>query len=150
MYINKNKVKHNNGGFMKRILLVLFFLLLIFSYNKESTMEVFSYENDEVYNNYYLTFNDCDLNTNNFIEKLGVLNSYDFKILKIVPYKEVDKEFLYYTNDLDYILNNFKNDYINLMINNDLYTSNICIKNIKINTSNIILSKLSNVIFFTY
>ena len=36
------------------------------------------------------------------------------------------------------------------MINDSKYTTNICIKEIKINTSNYILDELKNIVYFTY
>ncbi len=150
LYIIKNIVNHNNGGFMKKLAFLFIIILLIFSYNKNEDVMVFSYQKEEVYDNYYIKFKDCDLNTNNFIYKLEFLNDYDFKILQIVPYNNIDSEFLFYSNDLEYVHSKFKNDYINLMIEDSKYTTNICIKEIKINTSNYVLDKLNTKINFTY
>lgn len=135
---------------MKKILILFIIILLIFSYNKKEDIEVFSYSKDETFDNYYINFKDCNLNTNNFIEKFNYIKDSDFKILKITPYNDLNSEFLFYTDDLEYILSNFKNNYINLMMDESKYTTNICIKEIKINTSNFILDKLKNVIDFTY
>ena len=135
---------------MKKIILLFIVILLVFSYNNEEYIEVFSYSKDEIFDNYYINFKDCDLNTNNFIEKFSYIKERDFKILKITPYNDLNNEFLFYTDDLEYILNDFKNNYINLMMNESKFTTNICIKEIKINTSNFILDKLKNIIDFTY
>ena len=135
---------------MKKLLILFIIILLIFSYNKKEDIEVFSYSKDETFDNYYINFKDCNLNTNNFIEKFSYIKDNDFKILKITPYNDLNSEFLFYTDDLEYILSNFKNNYINLMMDESKYTTNICIKEIKINTSNFILDKLKNVIDFTY
>lgn len=135
---------------MKKIILLFIIILLIFSYNKKEDIEVFSYSKDEIFDNYYINFKDCNLNTNNFIEKFSYIKDSDFKILKIMPYNDLNSEFLFYTDDLEYILSNFKNNYINLMMDDSKYTTNICIKEVKINTSNFILDKLKNVIDFTY
>ena len=135
---------------MKKIVILFTIMLVIFSYNKKNTINVFSYTKEEIYDNYYIKFKDCDLNTNNFIEKMSYLKQYDFKILKIIPYNNLNTSYLFYTNDLDYIINNFKNKYINLMINESKYTTNICIQEIKINTSNYILNELKDIINFTY
>lgn len=135
---------------MKKIILLFIVILLVFSYNNEEYIEVFSYSKDEIFDNYYINFKDCDLNTNNFIEKFSYIKESDFKILKITPYNDLNSEFLFYTDDLEYILSNFKNNYINLMMDESKYTTNICIKEIKINTSNFILDKLKNIIDFTY
>ena len=135
---------------MKKIILLFIVILLVFSYNNEEYIEVFSYSKEEVFDNYYIKFKDCDLNTNNFIDKFSYLKERDFKILKITPYNDLNSEFLFYTDDLEYILSEFKNNYINLIMNESKYTTNICIKEVKINTSNFILDKLKNVIDFTY
>lgn len=135
---------------MKKLLILFIIILLIFSYNKKEDIEVFSYSKDETFDNYYINFKDCNLNTNNFIEKFNYIKDSDFKILKITPYNDLNSEFLFYTDDLEYILSNFKNKYINLMMDESKYTTNICIKGVKINTSNFILDKLKNVIAFTY
>ena len=135
---------------MKKIILLFIVILLIFSYNNEESIEVFSYSKDEIFDNYYINFKDCDLNTNNFVDKFSYIKDNDFKILKITPYNDLNSEFIFYTDDLEYILNNFKNNYINLMMDESKYTTNICIKEVKINTSNFILDKLKNVIDFTY
>lgn len=135
---------------MKKLILLIVIILLIFSYNNEEDIIVFSYTKEEIYDNYYINFKECDLNTNNFIEKMSYLKEYDFKILKITPYHNLNNDYLFYSNNLEYILDKFKNDYINLMINESKYTTNICIKEIKINTSNYVLDKLKNIISFTY
>ena len=135
---------------MKKLLILFIIILLIFSYNKKEDIEVFSYSKDETFDNYYINFKDCNLNTNNFIEKFSYIKDNDFKILKITPYNDLNSEFLFYTDDLEYILSNFKNNYINLMMDESKYTTNICIKEVKINTSNFILDKLKNVMDFAY
>lgn len=135
---------------MKKIILLFIVILLVFSYNNEEYIEVFSYSKEEVFDNYYIKFKDCDLNTNNFIDKFSYIKDSDFKILKITPYNDLNSEFLFYTDDLEYILSDFKNNYINLIMNESKYTTNICIKEVKINTSNFILDKLKNIIDFTY
>ena len=135
---------------MKKIILLFIVILIVFSYNNEESIEVFSYSKEEVFDNYYINFKDCDLNANNFVDKFSYIKESDFKILKITPYNDLNSEFLFYTDDLDYILSNFKNNYINLMMDESKYTTNICIKEVKINTSNFILDKLKNVIDFTY
>ena len=83
---------------MKKLVLLIFLILLIiflFSYNKED-ITVFSYIDSEVFDNYYIKFNDCDLNTNNFIEKLELLKNKDFKILKIIPINYLNEVYLFY------------------------------------------------------
>jgi hypothetical protein len=116
--------------FMKKVLLIFFILLLFFFYNKDKEVMVFSYMEDEVFDNYYIKFKDCDLNTNNFIENFSFLKNKDFKILEIIPEKTLDEKYLFYSNNLERILDEFKNKYINSMINESKYTTNICIKEI--------------------
>lgn len=135
---------------MKKILLFFTVLILLFFYTKENDAAVFSYIDAEVFDNYYIEFKDCDLNTNNFINKLNYLNYKDFKILEIKPVISFGETYTFYTNDLESILDEFKNKYINKMMEESKYTSNICIKEIKINTSNYILDNLKNIIPFTY
>jgi hypothetical protein len=72
---------------------------------------------DEVFDNYYIKFKDCDLNTNNFIDKFNILKNKDFKILEIIPEMTLDETYYFYSNDLEDIINEFKNKYINTMIN---------------------------------
>ncbi|MEF2690301.1 MAG: hypothetical protein U0N10_02730, partial [Bacilli bacterium] len=45
------------------------------------------------------------------------------------------KEFLYYEKDINKVINDFKNKYIDIMVNNDLYVSNVCIKNVVIKST---------------
>lgn len=136
---------------MKKILLMFIVILLLFVYSKdEKNITVFSYIEREIFDNYYIKFNKCDLNTNNFINKLSYLKHKDYKILEIVPEQNLNEKYLFYSNDLEGILDEFKNKYINLMINDSKYTTNICIKEIKINTSNYTLDELKNKIPFTY
>ena len=137
---------------MKKIVLLfilVFLFIYLFSYNQKE-VTVFSYIDSEIFDNYYIKFKDCDLNTNNFIDKLELLKYKDFKILEIVPVNTLNGTYMFYSNDLENILNKFKNKYINLMINESKYTTNICIKEIKINTSNYILDELKRVMPFTY
>lgn len=138
--------------FMKKIVLLFILITLItflFSYNKKE-VAVLSYIDSEVFDNYYIKFKDCDLNTNNFIDKLKYLKEKDFKILEIIPTNNLGETYLFYSNDLESILDEFKNKYINLIINESKYTTNICIKEIKINTSNYILDELKHFISFNY
>lgn len=151
MYIKKLKVNNNNGGFMKKILLIFIIILLLFLYGKkEEETAVFSYIDAEVFDNYYIKFNNCDLNTNNFIDKLSYLEYKEYKILEIIPEISLGETYKFYSNDLEDVLDKFKNKYINLMINDSKYITNICIKEIKINTSNYILDELKNKIPFSY
>lgn len=135
---------------MKKLMLLFLVILFLFSYNIENDDVVFSYVNEEVFDNYNIYFKECDLNTNNFIEKFSYLKQYDFKILEIVPYHNFEKKYLFYTNNLEYIIDKFKNDYIDSMVGESKYTTNVCINQVKINTSNVILEEYKRVIDFTY
>lgn len=138
---------------MKKIvflLIIIFLFLHLYSNNNNKNITVFSYQEKEKFDNYYIKFKDCDLNTNNFIEKLDYLNDKDFKILEIIPTNSLNETYMFYTKDLKKILDEFKNKYISLITNDSKYTTNICIEQIKINTSNYILNELSNNIDFTY
>ena len=135
---------------MKKIILVFIIILLLFFYTKEKDAAVFSYIDAEVFDNYYIKFKDCDLNTNNFIKKLDYLKYKDFRILEVIPTNSLGETYKFYSNDLESILDEFKNKYINQMMSDSKYTTNICIKEIKINTSNYILDDLKNIIPFTY
>ena len=64
------------------------------------------------------------------------------EINKMVPYINEsnqiifnNKEFLYYEKDINKVINDFKNKYIDIMVNNDLYVSNVCIKNVVIKST---------------
>jgi len=136
---------------MKKIFLLIVITLIIFSNNSSKDANtVFSIEKEEIYDNYIINFEECILNTNNFLEKFEYFKDTDFKILEIVPYNDLNNKYLFYTNDLEYINQKFKNDYINIMLENSKYTTNICIKEVKINASNYVLDKYKNVINFTY
>jgi len=134
---------------MKKIFLLILLLLLLFSYTEED-VAVFSYIEDEIYDNYTLIFDECDLNTNNFIHIFSFFDNKDFKILEITPYKNYDNKFLYYSNNLENIINKFKNDYIDILTLEDKYVSNICINKVKINTSNYVLNDFKSIIYFEY
>lgn len=140
---------------MKKIIIILCIttLLLLINYKKEKTITYsLNYYGKDIntFDNFILNFEDCTFNTNNFLNKLSNLKKEEFKILEIVPYNKIFNEFLYYSNDLNYILNSFKNNYIQYMINNNSYVTNICISNIKINTSIKNLNLLKDNIYFTY
>lgn len=135
---------------MKKFVILFIIILFLFSYEKQDNITVFSYIDSELYDNYNINFKECDLNTNNFLEKFEYLKNKDFKILEIVPYNNLNERYLFYTNDLEYVLNKFKNDYIDKFIIESKYTTNVCIKSIRINTSNYILNDFKNIIDFTY
>lgn len=150
MYIKIIKVKDNNGDFMKKLILLFILLLLFFSISNKEDIVVFNEEEDETYKNYILEFNECDLSTNNFISILSFFNDKDYKILELVPYKNNKDKYYYYSNNLDNILIDFKTKYINNLLEEDKFTNNICIKNIKINTSNYNLNLFKNIINFKH
>lgn len=134
----------------KKYIYILFsitFVTLIVLYNKNNeviTNAFLETYDDYDYNTVLIEFDECKLSTNNFINKLSYFNDKDYIILEIIPYvnesyKYVfsNKKFLFYSNNLNYILNKFKNEYIDVMIENDSYVTNICIKGIRMNISNI-------------
>ena len=136
--------------------IIILFITLTNTQNKNAINAFSENEDNYYFDTYLLNFNECDLNTNNFKEILSYFNNRDFKILEVVPYANVynkemtNKKFLYYTNDIDYILEDFKNKYIDKMIDNSSYVTNICIKNIKIMTSNKYINEFKNKILFSY
>lgn len=136
---------------MRKLIFVLILILFIIIYsNNYDALYTFNEIDNNIFDNYVVKFNDCDLNTFNFLDKLDYLNGKDFKILEITPVNIIDKTYYFYSSDLDSILNKFKNDYINSFIENDKYTTNVCIKEMKINTSNYILNELNNYVSLTY
>lgn len=136
---------------MKKIIFILILISFVILYTRSyDAVYTFNEIDANVFDNYVVKFKDCNLNTNNFIDKLNILNDKDFKILEITPVNIIDKTYYFYSDDLDYILNEFKNSYINSLILNDKYTTNVCIDSIKIYTSNNILNELSNYISFVY
>ena len=111
------------------ILFSSFVLFLVFSFKGEKTITVFNeyeYIDDCKFDNYILTFDDCELNLSNFKDVFSYFNDLEFKILEIIPYKNDNIKYLYYSDNLDYII------------------SNICIKNVKINTANKYISEFRN------
>ena len=134
---------------MKKLILLFILLLLSFSI-KEKDEIVFNELNNEVYDNYLLEFNECDLSTNNFINIFSFFNDKDYKILEIIPYKNYDDKYYYYSTNLDNIITNFKSKYIDNLLEDNKFTNNICIKNVKINTSNYNLDLFKNIIYFKY
>ena len=121
------------------ILFSSFVLFLVFSFKGEKTITVFNeyeYIDDYKFDNYILTFDDCELNLSNFKDVFSYFNDLEFKILEIVPYKNDNIKYLYYSDNLDYIISNFKSKYLDGVIDKSSYITNICIKNVKINTAN--------------
>lgn len=129
------------------ILFSSFVLFLVFSFKGEKTIPVFNeyeYIDDYKFDNYILTFDDCELNLSNFKDVFSYFNDLEFKILEIVPYKNDNIKYLYYSDNLDYIISNFKSKYLDGVIDKSSYITNICIKNVKINTANKYISEFRN------
>ena len=129
------------------ILFSSFVLFLVFSFKGDKTISVFNeYESidDYKFDNYILTFDDCELNLSNFKDVFSYFNDLEFKILEIVPYKNDNIKYLYYSDNLDYIISNFKSKYLDGVIDKSSYITNICIKNVKINTANKYISEFRN------
>ncbi len=145
----------------KKYIYVLFslFIITLIVLNKDTkTLDTF-YEvyNDYDFNIYNLEFNECDLNTDNFIDKFSYFKDKDFKILEIVPYINesnknlfIDKEFLFYSDNISDILEKFKNGYLDIMIDNSMYLTNICIMNVRIDTANTYINEFKSYINFSY
>ena len=135
---------------MRKVLILLLFTFLLFNfYSNKKEIIVKSYgfmDNLNDYDDYDIKFEECILNTNNFISVFNYIN--DYKILKIVPYHDVNLEFIYYSNDLSMIVEDFKNKYINKKLEESSYVKNICISNVKIRASKNTLNKLKEKIPF--
>ena len=139
----------------KYIYIIFFTILFIFILNisKEQVLTTFNEtENSYNFDNYILTFKDCELNTNNFINTFSYFNDKEYTILSITPYVNdiyinllINKRFNYYSNNLEYIITNFKDEYTNI-INNE-YIDKICIKEVKINTAYIYYKEFKNNFF---
>lgn len=137
------------------IFIVIFFITIFIYLNNKKTEEVFYYmENtineDYTFKDYYLFFN--NLNTNNFIDIFSFFKNKncEYKIIEIIPYYNSlyenlfkDKRFLYYSNDLNKILNSFSNDYMNVYISNSIEVNinQINIKEVIINTSKVYMDE---------
>lgn len=141
------------------ISLTVIFIIALFNLNSnKKIIDVFNEtSNDYDFSNYELEFIECDLNTDNFISIFSYFNNKDYKILEISlyineSYKNIfkNKKFLFYSNDLNLILDNFKNEYIDIMLNNDIYVNNICIQKVKINTAKIFLNEFKEIINIKY
>jgi hypothetical protein len=108
------------------------------------------YENVEL-KDYYLLFDEYNLNTRNFIQAFSFFddNKYEYSIVEIIPYirdgyidEFKNKQFLYYSSDLKDILNRFSKEYLKIYNNNNefrIYQINI--KEVRIKTLNKHLSE---------
>ena len=126
------------------IFLITIIIITIIIYpKKERIISSFNeIDTSDTYKVFTLTFDECNLNTDNFIKVFSFFNNREFEINKIVPYINEsnqiifnNKEFLYYEKDINKVINDFKNKYIDIMVNNDLYVSNVCIKNVVIKST---------------
>ena len=126
------------------IFLITIIIITIIIYPKiERIISSFNeIDTSDTYKVFTLTFDECNLNTDNFIKVFSFFYNREFEINKIVPYINEsnqiifnNKEFLYYEKDINKVINDFKNKYIDIMVNNDLYVSNVCIKNIVIKST---------------
>lgn len=126
------------------IFLITIIIITIIIYpKKEKIISSFNeIDTNDTYKVFTLTFDECNLNTDNFIKIFSFFNNREFEINKIVPYINEsnqiifnNKEFLYYEKNINKVINDFKNKYINIMVNNDLYVSNVCIKNVVIKST---------------
>lgn len=149
LYILQILVKYNNGDIMRKLIILCIILLIFFNY-KEKTYMVFSYTENNIYDIHKLKFENCNLSTNNFISIFDYFKDKDFKILEIVPYISYNSKFRFYSDDIKYILNKFKSEYLDLIISDSKYVKNICIKEVVIITSNYELIDFKNIIDFVY
>ena len=126
------------------IFLITIIIITIIIYpKKERIISSFNeIDTSDTYKVFTLTFDECNLNTDNFIKVFSFFNNREFEINKMVPYINEshqiifnNKEFLYYEKDINKVINDFKNKYIDIMVNNDLYVSNVCIKNVVIKST---------------
>lgn len=126
------------------IFLITIIIITIIIYpKKEKIISSFNeIDTSDTYKVFTLTFDECNLNTDNFIKVFSFFNNREFEINKMVPYINEsnqiifnNKEFLYYEKDINKVINDFKNKYIDIMVNNDLYVSNVCIKNVVIKST---------------
>lgn len=126
------------------IFLITIIIITIIIYpKKEKIISSFNeIDTNDTYKVFTLTFDECNLNTDNFIKIFSFFNNREFEINKMVPYINEsnqiifnNKEFLYYEKDINKVINDFKNKYIDIMVNNDLYVSNVCIKNVVIKST---------------
>ncbi len=129
---------------------IIIIIILLINNSQKVTYAFKETYNDYDFNNYILEFKECDLSTNNFIEKLSYFNDKDYKILEIIPYRNYNIKYKFYSNNLKFILDEFKNEYIDIVIDNDTYVTNICIKNVKINTANIYILEYKEKYYFNY
>ena len=120
--------------------------------NKIIEENVFNYINNNInydyeFNNFYLLFDEYNLNTSNFVQLFSFFKEkdYEYRIIEIIPYVNPTyinlfskKSFLFYTEDLYFIVNKFLEDYkkTHYTYERNATINNICIKMVKINTAN--------------
>ena len=124
------------------------FALFIFLYYIKDEIVYSNTYNNKDYDTYNLKIDNCSLSTNNFISKLEYLNNKDFRILEIVPEVIYERKYEYYSSNLEFVLDDFKNKYVDEMMDDNKYAKNICIKEIKIDTNKEVVNSLSNYIDF--
>lgn len=139
------------GDKMKKLiilLIVIFFILAMCKFNQtESTVMEYDSNIDNVY---LLDFNDEVLSSNNFKLKIAPFTGYAYVIRKICPKynRNLKKCYTYDFRNLDEGIDNFKNDYINLLRENELddevdkvYKTGIIISKVEIYTTKEALMK---------
>lgn len=128
--------------------------------NKMIQDKVFKYtdnsiSDDYTFNDFHLLFDEYNLNTNNFISTFSFFsnNNYDYKVIEIIPYINPEyadefknKQFLYYSNNLNDVLDNFSNDYLKIYdeYNKDSVINEINIQAVIINTADIYMKQFLN------
>lgn len=119
------------------IFIVLFILFSIVYFNSDNMINVIDnnkvikqvfeeidiINDDYTFQDYYLLFDEYNLDTSNFIQTFTFFNdnNYEYKIKEIIPYINPlyehsfkDKKFLYYSDDLGKILEEFYTCYLEI------------------------------------
>ena len=130
---------------MKKIIVIFILLMIVFIINKSETI-VSVFNDNDIYDIYYLNFKDTNLNTNNFLDYFDNIN---IDVLKIEPYinplyinKFTFDEYLFNYSGKSNNIKKFKEKYLEELkqINYDEYIK-YSINGIKINMVKVFTSK---------
>ncbi len=118
---------------MKKVFVIFIVILILFIIsNQEKVSTVMSIESDNDYNEYYLSFDENEITTKNFLDIFK-----DKKILEIYPYinvsyeSKVSDKLKKYQFDFNSIKNNidkFEYNYINFIKRLGFYTESVKLK----------------------
>lgn len=148
-------VNNYNGDIMKKIILSII-IIFIFGYifnsisNSESRAVMEYEDNTNINNVYYLDFSDEVLSTNNFKLKIAPFMGYRYVIRRIYPKynTEIKKYYTYDFNNIDVGIQNFKEDYVSNLREENLYDeidkvnkTGVIIKGIEIYTNKTALNR---------